>query len=189
MGARALRAAAPAADCAVTQGGHIGASLVLACALERLVFHVAPEPGILIIGAALGNLPDLDVLAAPLLGHRLGRQRLNHHRFATHTPLLYLLLSLSVALFSPAWALRMGILTLFHLALDSWHTDDGVMWLWPVSARQFSLWSYPAHAEGRFGWEFYRSHLRRPLALIPEMVFGLSGLVVLIASFGWLVSG
>jgi len=172
----------PTASCAVTQGGHIGASLVLACAIERLVFHVTPGPELLVVGALLGNLPDFDALAAPFLGHRLGQRRLHHHRFVTHTPLLYLLLSLFIALFSPEWALRVGGLTLSHLLLDSWHTDDGVMWLWPLSTRQFSLWSYPAHAEGRFGWEFYRHHLRRPLALIPEMVFGLSGVAVLVTA-------
>lgn len=107
----------------MTQGGHIGASLVLACAVERLVFRITPGPEMLVIGAALGNLPDFDAVAAPLLGHRPGQQRLNHHRFVTHTPLLYLLLTVLVALFSPTWAIRIGILTLFHLVLDSWHTD------------------------------------------------------------------
>ncbi|MDX9955063.1 MAG: metal-dependent hydrolase [Anaerolineae bacterium] len=168
----------------MTQGGHIGASLVLACAIEHLAFRSTPGPGILVVGALLGNLPDFDALAAPFLGHRLGQRRLHHHRFVTHTPLLYLLLSLFIALFSPEWALRVGVLTLFHLVLDSWHTDDGVMWLWPLNKRQFSLWPYPAHAEGRFGWEFYRHHLRRPLALIPEMAFALSGGAVLAAAFG-----
>lgn len=168
----------------MTPGGHVGASLVIACVVEQLVFHVTPGPEILIVGAALGNLPDLDAIIAPVLGHRPGHQRLNHHRFVTHTPLLYGVLSLIVGLFSPAWALRLATLTLFHLVLDSWHTDDGVMWLWPLSRHQFSLWPYPAHAEGRFGWNFYRSHLQRPLALIPEMVFSLSGMVVLLAAFG-----
>ncbi len=173
----------------MTQGGHIGASLVLACAMERLVFHITPGPEMLVIGAALGNLPDFDAIAAPLLGHRPGQQRLNHHRFVTHTPLLYLLLTVLVALFSPTWAIRLGILTLFHLVLDSWHTDDGVMWLWPFSTRQLSLWPYPAHAGGLFGWDFYRSHLRRPLALIPELAFSLGGMAVLILAFGRLASG
>lgn len=173
----------------MTQGGHIGASLVLACAVERLVFRITPGPELLILGAALGNLPDLDAVAAPLVGHRFGQQRLNHHRFVTHTPILYLLLTALVALFSPPWAVRLGSLTLFHLVLDSWHTDDGVMWLWPFSTRQLSLWPYPAHAGGLYGWEFYRRHLRRPLALVPELVFSLSGGLVLLTAMVQLVSG
>ncbi len=167
----------------MTQGGHVGASLALAWAIERGIFHTTPGPELLLIGAALGNLPDLDALVAPLLGHRVGRQRLAHHRFITHAPLFYVLLSLLLAVFSPAWALRVGLLTLFHLVLDSWHTDDGVMWLWPLSTRQFSLWPYPAHAGGLFGWNFYRSYLRCLPALIPEMAFGLSGVAVLVTAF------
>ncbi|MBN1260873.1 MAG: metal-dependent hydrolase [Anaerolineae bacterium] len=168
----------------MTQGGHIGASLIFTCTIERLIFHAPPGVSLLVAGAVLGNLPDFDVLIAPLAGHIRGEKRLHHHRYVTHAPAFYLLLAALAALFAPAWGLRLALLSLGHLLLDSWHTDDGVMWLWPFSRRQYSLFPYPAHEGELFGLAFYRQHLRRPLAWIPEVAFLLGGTMVLANAIG-----
>ncbi len=124
----------------------------------------------------MGLLPDLDSLLATARGHRPTKGRLRHHRSVTHTPLFYLLMTLLVSLIVPAQkAVLFGILAFLHLVLDSWSTDDGIMWLWPLSRRQFSLFPRDLHAGGVYGLTFYRRHMRCAQMIVPELLFVLGG--------------
>ena len=97
-------------------------------------------------------------------------------KFPTHTPLFYLVLMCAIGL---AGALQMavlfGVLTFGHLLLDSWGTDDGIMWLWPFDRRQFGLFPRDLHAGGAYGRRFYRRHVRCWRVMVPEVLFLLSG--------------
>jgi hypothetical protein len=145
--------------------------------VERCVLKSEATPATLGLSALIGLLPDLDSLAAFVLNRSQPfKNRLRHHRFPTHTPLFYLLLTLLLWLVgSPREAVLFGVLSLGHLFLDSWGTDDGIMWLWPLSRRQFSLFPRNLHAGEAHGLRFYRRHVRCPRVFVPEVVLLISG--------------
>ncbi len=161
----------------MTPGGHAGASLVAAYIVERCVFKSDTTPVTLGLAALTGLLPDLDGLVW-MAGNR-GRalkEKLRHHEFPTHTPLFYLILTLALGLVAPLKvAVLFGVLTMGHLLLDSWGTDDGIMWLWPLSRRQFSLFPRNLHAGGAYGRAFYRRHVRCPRVIVPEVMLTVTG--------------
>lgn len=128
------------------------------------------------VSALIGLLPDMDSLLATAKGHRPAKGRLRHHQSVTHTPLFYLLVTLLISLVVPMQqAVLFGLLAFLHLALDSWSTDDGIMWLWPLSRRQFSLFPRDLHAGGVYGLTFYRRHVRCAQVIVPELLFVLGG--------------
>ena len=137
----------------MTLVGHVGGSLLAACAVERGLFGRKPTPEALGVAVLMAVLPDADGLLLVVIGRaKPGRERLPHHRYPTHTPFFYLLLTLVVWLLAGGeLAVLFGVLALVHLLLDSWGTDDGVMWLWPLSDRQFSFFPTDLHAGGLFG--------------------------------------
>ncbi len=161
----------------MTPSGHAGASIVAAYVVERCVFKGNPTPATLGLAALVGLLPDLDGLVwmARDRGRAL-KEKLRHHEFPTHTPLFYLILTLGLGLIAPLkTTILFGILTLGHLLLDSWGTDDGIMWLWPLSRRQFGLFPRNLHAGGVYGRAFYRRHVRCPRVMVPEVVLLMGG--------------
>ena len=161
----------------MTPGGHAGASIVVAYIVERCVFRSESAPVTLGLSALIGLLPDLDSLIALAIDRgQFLRRRLRHHLFPTHTPLFYVVLTLLLLLAgSPRVAALFGVLTIGHLVMDSWATDDGIMWLWPLSRRQFSLFPHNLHAGEVFGLRFYRQHIRCWRVMLPEVLLLLSG--------------
>ncbi len=162
----------------MTPSGHAGASIVAAYVVERCVFGNHVTPLVLGLSAVIGLLPDLDGLVMTGLGrHKPQQGRLRHHQIWSHTPLFYLGLTLLLAMVaSVQQAALFGVLTLLHLVLDSWRTDDGIMWLWPFSRRQWALFPRDLHAGGAYGMRFYRRHVRCASVMVPELLFLASGL-------------
>ena len=164
----------------MTPSGHAGASIVTAYVIERCVFKTEATPVTLGLSALLGLLPDLDGLVALALNrYRPSRNKLGHHEFLTHVPSFYLILTMALWFGGmPRGAVFFGVLTLGHLILDSWGTDDGIMWLWPLSRRQFSLFPRNLHAGGAHGLRFYKRHVRCRRVFVPEVLFLASGSLV-----------
>ena len=150
---------------------------MMAYVIERCVFKSEVAPVTLGLSALVGLLPDLDTLAAMVLKRRrFLHSKLRHHEFLTHTPLFYLLVTLTLWLVGFArGGTFFGILSMGHLLLDSWGTDDGIMWLWPLSRRQFGLFPHNLHAGGAYGLRFYRRHIRCLRVMIPEVLLLVSG--------------
>jgi len=166
----------------MTLVGHIGGSLIAACVVERGLFGKKPTPVTLGLSVLVGLLPDLDGLLALAIGRvKPGQEQLPHHRYPTHTPFFYLLLTGVVWLFAGVeFAVLFGTLTLVHLLLDSWGTDDGIMWLWPFSSRQFSVFPTNLHADDLFGWRYYWRYVRHWHVTVPEVALLVGGLVLYI---------
>jgi LexA-binding, inner membrane-associated putative hydrolase len=161
----------------MTPGGHAGASILAAYIVERCAFGNEVTPLVLGLSAIVGLLPDLDGLVTMVVKRQKpSQQKLRHHQFWSHTPLFYVGLTLLLALVTSGQnALLFGMLALLHLVLDSWSTDDGIMWLWPLSHRQLALFPRNLHAGGAFGMRFYRLHVRCAQVMVPEVLFVASG--------------
>jgi len=173
----------------MTLTGHIGASVAAAYVVERFVFKNEITPVSLGLAALIGTLPDLDTLLILALARnwRL-RARIAHHQFFTHTPFFYLLLTLLLSLFMSTHAVVLfGLLTFLHLALDSWATDDGIMWKWPKAGNrtQYSLFPQVMHVNDAHGWEYYvRHYFRTWYTALPELLFLGGGLLIAMQSLG-----
>lgn len=166
----------------MTTFAHVGGGIAVAAAVQHFVFKEEIAPSTILVGAFLGLLPDLDSLLALLFGKwSPGAEQLSHHGYFTHTPLFYLCLSVIIGLvFDWKWALLFLAVTLTHLLMDSWSTDDGIMWLWPLSNRQYSLFPMDSHAGGIYGLQFYLQYLRNPRLILPEITIVAAGAFVII---------
>jgi hypothetical protein len=147
--------------------------------ISSYVFKTEPTPVVLGLSALIGLLPDADGLVAMAVKReRPMAQKVQHHKYVTHTPLFYLLITLLLALVVPAQtAMLFGVLMFLHLVLDSWATDDGIMWLWPISRKQVALFPRDLHEGGVFGKEFYMRALRCTRMIVPELAFAFLGIV------------
>lgn len=148
--------------------------------VERCVFANEATPLVLGLAAIVGLLPDIDGLAAMVAKrHKPSQQKMCHHQWWSHTPLFYVgLTALVTLLTSLHYGVLFGVLMFVHLLLDSWSTDDGIMWLWPLSRRQYALFPTNLHADGAFGVRFYRRHVRCGRVIIPEVLLVVSGVLL-----------
>jgi hypothetical protein len=168
----------------VTGGAHIGAGVVGVAVLQS-VLHRPVTPVVVGVAIGLSLLPDLDAIwvrarqrRQGVIGHN------NHHALMTHTPLFYLVAAAILVCFA-AWqsVVFFLVLTLGHLMLDSWATDDGIMWLYPIRHKQYALLPRPIHAGGLHGVEFYRRYYRLWHFLVAESALIMGGLFVTWATF------
>lgn len=166
----------------MTTFAHIGGGIVVVTAVQQFVFNNEVAPSTIAVGMFLGILPDLDGLFALLFGNwSPGEQMLSHHRYFTHTPFFYLCLSAIIWLgFDWKWAFLFIAVTLTHLLMDSWSTDDGIMWLWPLDDQQYSLFPMDSHAGGIYGLSFYVQTVHNPRLILPEIMIVASGAIVII---------
>ncbi|MFA5083658.1 MAG: metal-dependent hydrolase [Hydrogenophilaceae bacterium] len=101
-------------------------------------------PGLVLAGMAGGVFPDIDLTYAVLVD----AGRVHHHRYWTHLPLVWLIVSITVLAWSQragAWRRHVGVFLLAvwsHLLLDSVAGD--IWWLWPWLDTPFSLTAIPA---------------------------------------------
>jgi membrane-bound metal-dependent hydrolase YbcI (DUF457 family) len=162
----------------MTPMGHIGGSLITAHLVENYVFRSNVTLKTLILAISLGLLPDVDSLPALMVGCWKPTQGLlAHHRYPTHTLLFYLVMTFGVRQVFPQRISYLFLaLTVVHLLLDTWGNDDGIMWLWPLSNRQFSLFPADLHAGDTFGLQFYRRYFRSPRVIVPEILLLAIGL-------------
>jgi len=137
------------------------------------------------VGAAIGLsvLPDLDIIWIRARRRR-GGGRLNHHEYFSHTPAFFLVLALTLAHWL-SWqvVLLFAVVTLGHLMLDSWATDDGIMWLYPFCRKQYALLPRPIHGDELYGRAFYKYYYGLRHFLVAELVLTLGGLVVVGITF------
>ena len=64
--------------------------------------------------------------------------------------------------------------------MDSWSTDDGIMWLWPISTEQFSIFNLESHAGGVYGVQFYAKYIKTPRLILPEIIIVAAGIIAVI---------
>lgn len=166
----------------MTTFAHVGGGIAIAATVQHFIFKEEIAPSTLLAGALLGILPDLDSLFALLFGKWTpGIQMLSHHRFYTHTPVFYLFITFVIGLMLDwKWALIFVSVTLTHLIMDSWSTDDGIMWLWPLSNTQYSLFPMDSHAGGIYGLRFYARYFQTPRLILPELIIMAAGVWAII---------
>jgi hypothetical protein len=166
----------------MTPFGHIGSGLLIAGIAEQTIAKGDLSLEAIGIMAALSMLPDLDAIVSfAFKKMRPGKQRLNHHSFPTHTPIFYLFLSIMAWInISGLFAVFFLILTFTHLLLDTWGTDDGIMWLWPLNNKQYSIYPTDLHEGGVFGVQYYRQYMTRWHVSIPEVLLFVGGLALVI---------
>ena len=166
----------------MTTFAHVGGGIAVAAAVQHFVFKEEIAPSTILVGAFLGLLPDLDTLFALLFSNwSPGGAMLTHHRYFTHTPLFFLGSAAIIWLVADAkWACVFLSVTLTHLLMDSWSTDDGIMWLWPLSSKQYSLFPLDVHSGGIYGLSFYAQYVRNPRLILPEIMIVAAGAFVII---------
>jgi membrane-bound metal-dependent hydrolase YbcI (DUF457 family) len=126
--------------------GHISAGLLSAVALNGILqpnLTAEQYSASLILGALFAFLPDLDMFYAfaKVRAFKLSA-KVDHRRFFSHIPLLWLLLGIFFFLISNADQQRfvsvlLVVATWSHFLLDSVH--GGVEWLWPLSNKKYAL--------------------------------------------------
>jgi len=177
----------------LTPIAHVGAGVIGAFLLDTFVFHRPLTTETLGLAVGLSLLPDLDApMVAALRGNWPLRRRNDHHTSVTHTPFFYLAITIALAAFLPSrMAVFFGVLTMLHLALDSWATDDGIMWLWPHTDQQYALLPVLIRDDEYYGWRFYRYHYlqKRRHAVRAEMALAVAGLIVVASVLASLPGG
>jgi hypothetical protein len=163
----------------MTPIGHIGGGLVVGCVVEKVLLKEPLTPATLGLIIFLSILPDLDSLPAYIFKKwRPGQKKLDHHNYFSHTPLFYILLSIFVGIgLGKELGLLFLLVTLTHLLLDSWATDDGIMWLWPIRKQKYSILPSNLHEGGIYGVRYYLRYIRNPGLLLPEIILLVGGVV------------
>jgi hypothetical protein len=164
----------------VTPFGHIGGGLLVGCLVEKIILKGEITPATIGIIVFMSILPDLDSILAYLFKRwQPGQKKLDHHNYFTHTPIFFIFLSLILWI---AFGKYLGILflsvTLTHLLLDSWATDDGIMWLWPASHKIYSILPRNLHEGGLYGVRYYIRYVRYFQLSIPEVILFVGGLAL-----------
>jgi hypothetical protein len=163
----------------MTPFGHIGGGLLVARAAEKIIFKGEVSAATLGIVVILSVLPDLDSMFAFLFRKwRPGQKKLDHHDYVTHTPIFYICLSIAVWVgIGKDLGILIFLLTLTHLVIDSYGTADGIMWLWPMSKRKFSILPKNLHEGGVYGIRYYQHYVRHLGSLLPELILLVGGVV------------
>jgi hypothetical protein len=156
-------------DGELTSGAHIGAGILRAYILQSAL-HQPVTPVMVGVAIGLGLLPDFDAILVRARQHRQGAVGHNqHHAMFTHTPLFFLMIAAVLSLWLSLQSVMFFlVITLGHLMLDSWATDDGIMWLYPLRRKQYALLPRPIHAGGLHGLDF----------LVAESLLISGGLIV-----------
>jgi len=164
----------------VTSGAHLGAGIISAYILESFVFNRPVTPATLSLAIGLSMLPDLDALWVRARQQRRGTHgHNNHHTLPSHTPIFYLVIALAAAI-GLSWqaSVLFTVITLGHLVLDSWATDDGIMWLYPFRRKQYALLARPIHKGGLYGKAFYKQYYQHWHFVVAESALLVGGLIV-----------
>lgn len=166
----------------MTTFAHIGGGIAVAATVQHFVINEEISPSTILAGMVFGLIPDLDSIIAFLFGKwSPGSQMLSHHRYFSHTPIFFILVSGVIWLiFDWKLALLFFAVTMTHLLMDSWSTDDGIMWLWPISSEQYSIFEIDTHAGGIYGFQFYARYIKTPRLVLPELIIISVGAFVVI---------
>jgi membrane-bound metal-dependent hydrolase YbcI (DUF457 family) len=78
----------------MTTFAHVGGGIAVAAAVQHFVFKEEITPSTILVGMFFGFLPDFDTIFALISGNwSPGEQILLHHRYFSHTPIFYILIS------------------------------------------------------------------------------------------------
>lgn len=180
--------------------GHIAAGLVTAVALNNTLqpaFSLKQYMMSLALGALFAFLPDLDMLYAFAKVRALKlSSKVDHRRFISHIPLLWLLLGIFFFIISNADEQRfvsvlLVVATWSHFLLDSIH--GGIEWLWPISKKKYALYMIK-EVDAPMGpglrgflnyWLGFLNRYRKDCSLtfILEILFIISGILILYFNF------
>ena len=173
--------------------GHIAAGYLTAEVLlhdyPSTIISLSQQNQLLWWGMFFGFAPDLDYF------YVLYRQRaftvkdggqVNHRKFLTHAPILWLIAGLAIYFLSTdvyyqILGLLLWLASWSHFILDS--VEDGVMWLWPISSKQFAL-KHPANIiiddDSFFShwWKFIKQYASTRVSFYLEVLIILTALTI-----------
>jgi membrane-bound metal-dependent hydrolase YbcI (DUF457 family) len=121
--------------------GHIAGAFIVG-KLAQIAQPALDRPEFLAWCAFFGFLPDLDTfLAFFKLKRFISDENVNHRKFTTHAPLLYLFIFEVWYLLFPetrmiAWAFLLG--TWSHFLIDT-ASHTGIQWFYPFSSKLYSF--------------------------------------------------
>ena len=130
--------------------GHISAGYLTAKTLLHFVHPNLSQTQLshlALWGVAFGLAPDLDMIYACYKkgSYRvIGQNGVQHRKFISHAPILWLIAGLAVFFLSASTYFKMFGLIIWlgswsHFLMDSF--DYGVMWLWPFNKKVFSVFN------------------------------------------------
>jgi len=180
---------------------HLGLALITSVIFSK-IFHIELTPTFIILNIIFNYLPDLDIPIELIQRGRLGGREHGFHREATHTPLIYIPISLLVYLiFGLQWSFIFITGIYLHVIFDSFGGGWGIKWFWPFSSNRYKLftnknndkfllnsiavWSKKEFKEmalkyGDDNW-FKNIYLKFHTLFLIEIVILVVGLVILIA--------
>jgi len=122
-----------------------------------------------------GILPDIP-LALLVISGRFDPDIHYHHRWITHTPVFWLIISLlTMRFYSRDTGLELLAATWLHLGMDWYGGADGIAFLYPLTDRQ-----YGAGLSGVNGPEGLQIYFSKPLFSILEIAIQGSALLAVI---------
>lgn len=162
--------------------GHIAAGYLVSLAAAKAL--QTSDPRLIAFGTFMAFAPDLDLFYKFSQVKRFyfdkdsDNAETTHRRLVTHAPLVYLLISLGLLVFSRELAVMFFVGSWSHFILDS--SGYGIPWLYPFSKKLFSV--MPINEETRsngIGFIDYWVKFIKFYAKRPE--FYLEILIIIIA--------
>lgn len=170
--------------------GHIAGGYLVAETLFSVTnFSLSSQQTnvLLLLGMFFAFAPDLDFFYAffRLNGWTLQKNTVDHRKFISHTPIVWLIAGLSIffaaqSSFMKVFGLLVWLGAWSHFVLDT--IEYGIMWLWPFSTKVFAL----ANQEKKFVTQekrFVRYWTRFVWWYMHRMSFWLELGVILVAVF------
>ena len=164
--------------------GHFASGYLAAKALLRVVpYHFTPaqQHGLIEFGVLAGALPDVDMFYSffKVSGITFKDDSINHRRFVSHAPIVWLVLGLVLFLVarSPYYktmAIMLWLGAWIHFLLDS--IDYGIMWLWPFSTKIYAIynkqWTNESTSSNpiRYWWEFMKRYVQLPTFYVEVII-------------------
>lgn len=172
--------------------GHVAAGYLTAEVLLKFAhpqLSATQQNQLLWWGIFFGFAPDLDYFYVFFREHAFtvkDSSKNNHRRLISHAPILWLIVGLviyflSTDVYYKILGLLLWLASWSHFILDS--IEDGVMWLWPISTKQFAL-RHPKNLiveDSNFfsHWvKFIKQYATQRLSFIFEVLIILAALIV-----------
>ncbi len=172
--------------------GHIAAGYLTGYALLKFAHpNLTPiESQHLVIWATFfGFAPDIDVFFVFFKTSSLlvaGDEKVNHRKYFTHTPILWLIPGLLIYFLGANVYIKFIGLALWlgswsHFLLDS--IEHGVMWFWPLSHKAYALKNrdvrlvIPEKNFIKHSWQFLKIYSKR-LSFYLEVLIILTALII-----------
>lgn len=166
--------------------GHIAAGFLAGKLASN--FHAGIEkPEFLLLVSFFGFLPDIDFFLVFFKTRKfISNERINHRRFLTHAPFLYLLIFVISYLLFPnyhylSWAFIIG--TWSHFIIDTF-SAEGILWLYPFSNKFYNKPLDPKIVITQTGfishWLNFLKEYSKIFSFKAELVLILCALIILL---------